>query len=55
MCGCSGSRRCNYFVGEIFKRTEGEVRVGKIKNGKAAYKGEVTRELIKNEGELVIH
>ena len=34
----------NYFGGEPIRRMEGEVRVGKHKNGKAAGKDEVTRD-----------
>ena len=38
MCGFVGIRRGNYFGGEPIERTEAEVRVGKLKNGKAAKK-----------------
>ena len=38
MCDFDGVRRCNYFGGEPTRRTEVEVRVGKLKNGKAAAK-----------------
>ena len=36
MCGFDGIQRDNYFGGEPIGRAEVEVRVGKIKNGKAA-------------------
>ena len=36
MCGFDGIRRGNYFGGESIGRAEVEVRVGKLKNGKAA-------------------
>ena len=38
MCGFAGGQRGNYFGGEPIRRTEVEVRVGKLKNGKAAVK-----------------
>ena len=36
MCGFDGIRRGNYFGGEPIGRAEVEVRVGKLKNEKAA-------------------
>ena len=36
MCGFDGIRRGNYVGGELIRRTEVEVRVGKPKQGKAA-------------------
>ena len=39
-------RKGNYFGGEPFGRAEVEVRVGKLKNGEAAGKDEVTGEMI---------
>ena len=42
MCGFDGIRRGNYFGGEPVGRAEVEVRVGKLKNGKATGKDEVT-------------
>ena len=33
MCGFDRVHRCNYFGGEAIRRTEVEVRVGKLKNG----------------------
>ena len=37
----------NYFGGKPIRRTELEVRVGKLKNGKAAGKDKVKGEMIK--------
>ena len=47
MCNFYGVQRGNYFGGEPIKRAEVELRVGKIKNGKAAGKDEFTGEMIK--------
>ena len=41
----------SYFGREPIKRTEVEVRVAKLKNGKATGKDEVTREMIKVGGD----
>ena len=38
-------QRGNYFGGEPIRRTEVEVKVGKLKNGKAAGKDEITGEI----------
>ena len=46
-------RRGNYFGGEPIERAEIEVRVGKLKNEKAAGKGEITEEMIKGRGDRV--
>ena len=54
MCGFDGIQRGNYFGGQPIGRTELEARVGKLKNGKAAGKGEVTGEIVKGGGELVV-
>ena len=54
MCGFDGVRRGNYFRREPIRRTEIEVRVGKIKNEKAACKDEVTGEMIKGGGNRVV-
>ena len=51
MCGFDGIRRGNYFGGESVGRVEIEVRVGKLKNGKATGKDEITGEMVKG-GEL---
>ena len=47
MCGFDGIRRGNYFEGEPIGRAEVELRVGKLKNGKAAGRDEITGEMIK--------
>ena len=47
MCGFEGVRRGNYFGGESIMRTKVEVRVGKLKKGKATGMDEVTGEMIK--------
>ena len=47
MCGFDGIRRVNYFGGEPIGRAEVELRVGKLKNGKATGKDEITGEMIK--------
>ena len=47
ICGFDGIRRGNYFGGELISRKEVEVRVGKLKIGKAAYKVKITGEMIK--------
>ena len=49
MCGFDGIQRGNYFRGEPISRAEVEVRVGKLKNGTAAGKDEITEEFIKVE------
>ena len=46
--------RGNYFGGEPIGRTEVEVRVGKLKNGKATGKHEITGEMIKGGGDRVV-
>ena len=50
MCGFDVIRRGNYFGRETIGRAEVEVRVGKLKNGKAADKDEITGEMIKGGG-----
>ena len=54
MCGFDGIWRGNYFRGEPIGRAEVEVRVGKLKNGKAAGKNEITGEMIKDGGDRVM-
>ena len=44
----------NYFRREPVRRTEVEVRVGKLKNGKAAGKDEVTGEMVKGGNYMVV-
>ena len=48
-------RRGNYFGGDPVRRTEFEVRDGKLKNGKAAGKDEVTGEMVKGGGNGVVN
>ena len=52
MCGFNGVQRGNYFGGKPIRRTEVEVKVGKLKNGKAAGKDEVTGDIEKSEVDL---
>ena len=53
LCGFDGVRRGNYFGGEpTDRRTEVEVRVDKLRNGKAAGKDEVTGKMTKGWGGL---
>ena len=47
-------RKGNYFGGEPIRRTEIEVIVGKLKNGKTASKDEVTGEMINGGGNRVV-
>ena len=54
MSGFDGIQRGNYFVGEPIGIAEVEVRVGKLKNGKATGKGEITGKMIKGGGDRVV-
>ena len=54
MYDLNGVRRGNYFGVEPIRKTEVEVRVGKLKNGKAAGKDKVTGEMIKGGGNRVV-
>ena len=45
--GLNGERRSNYFRGEPIRRPEVEVRVRKLKNGRATGKDEVTGKMVK--------
>ena len=47
MCGFDRIWKVNYLGREPIGRAEVEVRVGRLKNGKAAGKDEITGELIK--------
>ena len=51
MCSFDGVRRGNYFGGEPTGKAAAEARVGKIKNGKASGKDEITGEIIKGGGD----
>ena len=52
--GFDGILRGNYFGREPSGRAEVEVRVGKLKNGKATGKDEITGEMIKGRGDRVV-
>ena len=54
MCGFHRVRRGTYFGGELIGRAEVDVRVGKLKNGKAADKDEITQEMIKDGGDRMV-
>ena len=54
LAGSDGARRGNYFRGEPIRRTEVEVRVGKLKNGEAASKDDVRGEIIKRGADRVV-
>ena len=54
MCSFGGIRRGKYFGGEPIGRVEVEVRVAKLKNGKAAGKDEITGEMIESECDRVV-
>ena len=54
MCGCDGARRGNYFGGEPIRKIKVEERVKKLKNGKDAGKDEVTEEMVKGGGDVVV-
>ena len=45
MCGFDVVQRGNYFGGELIRRTQDEVRVGNLKNGKDTGKDEVTGKI----------
>ena len=53
LCGFNGVRRGSYFGGEPIGRAAVEVRVGKLKNGKAAVKDGITGEMIKGGNDRV--
>ena len=54
MCGFDGIWRGNYLGGEPIGRAEVEVKVGKLKDGKAAGKDEITGDMIKGRGDRVV-
>ena len=54
MCGFEGIQRGNYFEGKPTRRTEVEVRVGKLRNGKAAGKDKVTGEMVKGGSDMLV-
>ena len=53
MCDFNKIQRGNCFEGEPTGRADVEMRLGKLKNGKAAGKGKIT-EMIKSEGNRVV-
>ena len=53
MCVFDGILRDSYFEGHHSGRTEVEVRVGKLKNGKATGEDEITGEMMKGECDRV--
>ena len=54
MCGFDGIRISNCIGGETIGRAEVEMGVGKLKNGKAVSKDEITGEIIKGGGGRVV-
>ena len=52
MCGFDGIQRDSYFGGETVGRVE--VEVGKLRNGKAAGRDEITGEMVKGGGDRVV-
>ena len=54
MCGYDGIQIGNYFGREAIGRAEVELRVGKLKNGKATGKDEITGEMIIGGGDRVV-
>ena len=54
MCDFNRICRDNYFGGKPLGRAEVQVRVEKLKNGKAAAKDEITGEMIKGGGSRVV-
>ena len=54
ICGFDGIRRSSYFGGEPTGRAEVEVRMGKLKNGKAVGRDEITGEMIKSGDDRVV-
>src|SRR5678815_4221110 len=54
VCGFDGARRNRYFGDEVISKEEVIGRVRKLKNGKSAGIDEITGEMIKKGGEMVI-
>src|SRR5678815_3589395 len=54
VCGFDGARRNRCFGDEVIDKEEVMGRVRKLKNGKSAGIYEITCEMIKNRGEMVI-
>ena len=55
MCSFDGVQRGNYFGGEPITRTEEEVKVRKLKKEKGVGKDEVTGEMIKGGGDMLMN
>ena len=55
MCTFDGIRRGIYFGEEPIGRAEVEMRMGKLKNGKVISKDEITGEMIKGGGDMVVN
>ena len=55
MCGFDEIRRGNYFGGEPIGRAKVEVRLGKLKNGKARGKDKITLEMKKGRGDREVN
>ena len=54
MCGYDGVRRGNNFGGEPIRKFEVDERIKKFKNGKAAGIDEVTEEMVKGGGDMLV-
>ena len=54
MCSFDGTRRGNYSGGGPIERAEVELKVGKLKNGKAASKDEITGKKINGGSDRVV-
>src|SRR5678816_2366098 len=54
VCGFDGARRNRYFEDEVMSKEEVMGRVRNLKNGKSGGIDEITGEMIKNGGEMVI-
>ena len=54
LCYFGGVQRGKYFRREPIRETEVESRVGNLKNGKFACNDEVTEEMVKGEGDMVV-
>ena len=54
MCGYDGVRSENYFEGEPIRKIEVKERVKELKNGKSAGKDEITEQMVKGGGDMVV-
>ena len=55
MYSVEGIQKVNQFKENPIRKTEVEVRVGKLKNGKAEGKDEVTEEMIMSGGNIMVN